>query len=65
METIFKTEHRKDTVKYLEIGCLHGGSLLHFHNEFRPNVQSTCIDPFSNCDYYTEYETDHEMNYEI
>jgi len=41
-------------IKYLEIGSLHGGSLLTFHNMFGPNVESTCIDPFSNCDYYHE-----------
>ena len=54
-----------DSIKYLEIGCLHGGSLLYFHNTFGPNVDSTCIDPFSNCDYYLEYNTEHEINYEI
>jgi predicted O-methyltransferase YrrM len=52
-------------IKYLEIGSLHGGSLLTFHNMFGPNVESTCIDPFSNCDYYHEYYNEHETNYEI
>ena len=47
-------------IKYLEIGSLHGGSLLTFHNMFGPNVESTCIDQFSNCDY-----NEHEQNYEI
>ena len=44
----------RNNVEYLEIGSLHGGSLLMFHNMFGPNVHSTSIDPFSNCDYYPE-----------
>ena len=54
-----------DCIKYLEIGNLHGGSLLYFHNTFGPNVYSTSIDPFSICDYYNEYSNEHETNYEI
>ena len=54
-----------DYVRYLEIGSLHGGSLLMFHNMFGPNVHSTSIDPFSSCDYYPEYNTEHERNFEI
>ena len=36
----------RNNVEYLEIGRLHGGSLLMFHNMFGPNVHSTSIDPF-------------------
>ena len=32
---------------------------------FGPYVHSTCIDPFSNCDYYSEYNAQHENNFEI
>ena len=49
-------------IKYLEIGSLHGGSLLTFHNMFGPYVHSTSVDPFSNCDYYPEYNTEHKRN---
>ena len=62
-------EHIKDLrtpcIQYLEIGSLHGGSLIMFHNMFGPNVQSTSIDPFSKCDNYNEYDLEHERNYEI
>ena len=54
-----------DNVEYLEIGSLHGGSLLMFHNMFRPNVHSVSVDPFSNSDYYQEYDTEHKKNVEI
>ena len=54
-----------DNVQYLEIGTLHGGSLLMFHNMFGPNVHSVSVDPFSNCDYYQEYDSLHETNFEI
>ena len=55
----------RNNVEYLEIGSLHGGSLLMFHNMFGPNVHSTSIDPFCDCDYYPEYTTEHESNFEI
>ena len=55
----------KECIQYLEIGSLHGGSLLMFHNMFGPNVQSTSIDPFMQCDHYTEYTNAHEENFEI
>ena len=55
----------KECIQYLEIGSLHGGSLLMFHNMFGPNVQSTSIDPFMQCDHYTEYMNAHEENFEI
>ena len=55
----------RNNVEYLEIGSLHGGSLLMFHNMFGPNVHSTSIDPFCDCDYYPEYTTEHERNFEI
>ena len=62
-------EHIKDLrtpcIQYLEIGSLHGGSLIMFHSMFGPNVQSTSIDPFSKCDNYNEYDLEHERNYEI
>ena len=35
-----------------------------FHNVFGPNVHSTSIDPFSNCDYYSEYNNEHERKFE-
>ena len=54
-----------ECIRYLEIGSLHGGSLLFFHNMFGPTVRSTSIDPFSCCDNYPEYTNDHERNYEI
>ena len=54
-----------DCVKYLEIGSLHGGSLIMFHNIFGPNVHSVSIDPFCNCDYYPEYTAEYEQNFEI
>ena len=52
-------------IEYLEIGSLHGASLLAFHNMFGPNVHSTSIDPFSSCDHYSEYTNIHDKNYEI
>ena len=35
---------KTQTIEYLEIGSLHGGSVLQFHNMFGDNVHSTCID---------------------
>ena len=32
---------------------------------FGPNVHSVSIDPFCNCDYYPEYNTEQERNFEI
>ena len=52
-------------IEYLEIGSLHGASLLAFHRMFGPNVHSTSIDPFSSCDHYSEYTNIHDKNYEI
>ena len=56
---------KTQTIEYLEIGSLHGGSVLQFHNMFGDNVHSTCIDPYSSCDNYQEYQNEHETNYEI
>ena len=52
-------------IEYLEIGSLHGGSVLQFHNIFGNDVHSTCIDPYAQCDNYMEYQNEHETNYEI
>ena len=53
-------------INYIEIGSLHGGSLLHFHNTFGQHVRSISIDPFSSCDNYIDYnEHEHEKNFEI
>ena len=52
-------------IEYLEIGSLHGASVLAFHRMFGTNVHSTSIDPFATCDYYPEYNNEHEQNYEI
>ena len=52
-------------INYIEIGSLHGGSLLHFHNTFGQHVRSISIDPFSSCDGYVEYENEHNKNFEI
>ena len=49
-----------DCVKYLEIGSLHSGSMLIFHNIFGPHVHSTSINPFSNCEHYSEYDAEHD-----
>ena len=38
-------------IEYLEIGSLHGASVLAFHRMFGTNVHSTSIDPFATCDY--------------
>ena len=62
---IYLRDLDKQCIHYLEIGSLHGGSLLMFHNLFGPNVHSTSIDPFSTCDSYCEYVNEHERNYEI
>jgi hypothetical protein len=59
----FMNDLNPECIQYLEIGSLHGSSILSFHNMFGPNVHSTSIDPFSNCDHYYEYEDEHEMNY--
>ena len=54
------------TIKYLEIGSLHGGSVYAFHNNFGPNVISETIDPFNVCDHYQDYnENENNENNEI
>ena len=37
---------KTQTIKYVEIGSLHGGRLNAFNTYFGPNVKSESIDPF-------------------
>ena len=48
---------RTQCIEYLEIG-----SVLEFHNMSGDNVHSTCIDLYSPCDNYLEFQNKHETN---
>ena len=52
--------------QYLEVGCLHGASLLTFWKIYgtHPNTTYTCIDPYVDHSEYSQFLNEQTINYE-